>query len=198
MKNTRRAFLIAAWLACALAAAACAATPSPADAPRPRNLVFMIPDGCGPASIVLGRMCAGRPLALDSILVGASETSSTSSRVTDSAAGATAYASGIKTGNAMLGLDPEERPVGTLLEAAQARGMRTGMVVTCRLTHATPAAFASHVPDRGAEDSIAVQELEHGVDLLLGGGRANFLPAGAGGGRRDGRDLLGEARRRGC
>lgn len=173
-----------------------AAALAPAEA-RPRSVILMIPDGCGPATLDLARAVLGRPLALDSMLVGASRTGSASSRITDSAAGATALASGIKTNNAEIGEDAAGRPVGTVLEAAHARGMGVGLVATSRITHATPAAFAAHVPDRNTEDIIAVEELAARADVLLGGGREYFLPRRAGGGRRDGRDLLAEARRRG-
>lgn len=153
----------------------------------------MISDGMGSAAVGLARMVAGRALTLDSLLVGACETGASDARVTDSAASATALASGIKTRNAFIGLDPAGRPVGTILEAAQARGKATGLVVTSRITHATPAVFAAHELDRNSENEIAVQMIDHHVDLLLGGGRRFFLPASAGGSRADQRDLLAEA-----
>ncbi len=173
------------------------ATAGSARAPQVRNVIFMIPDGCGAAAVALARSFGGRPLTLDSMLVGAVETGSASSRVTDSAAGATAYASGVRTHNRVVGLDAAYRPVGTLLEAAQARGMRTGLVVRCPVTDATPAAFAAHAEVRTRADTIALQELDHRVDVMLGGGWPAFLPRAAGGDRADGLDLLAEARRRG-
>ncbi len=182
----------------ALAAPAARAAPRPeAGAARPRSVVFLIPDGCGPAAITLARLLAGHPLALDSLLVGAVETQSADSHVTDSAAGATAYATGVRTDNRKLGVDPAGRPLGTLLEAAAARGLATGLVTTAPLTDATPAAFAAHVTRRTQEDDIAAQMLAHRVDVLLGGGARHWRPQAAGGARRDGRDLLAEARRAG-
>ena len=174
------------------------AVAAPADATaRPRNVILMIPDGCGPAAITLARAAAGHPLVLDSLLVGAVETRSADSRVTDSAAAGTAYATGVRTRNRMLGVDPDERPLGTLVEAATARGLATGLVTTADLTDATPAAFVAHVSQRALEDSIAVEMLAHHVDVLLGGDRSSWCPEGAGGRRRDGRDLLAEHRARG-
>ena len=140
----------------------------------------MIPDGCGPAAITLARLVSGHPLVLDSLLVGAVETHSADSHVTDSAAGGTAYATGVKTRNRMLGVDPDERPLGTLLEAAEARGMATGLVTTADLTDATPAAFVAHVAQRTLQDSIAVEMLEHHVDVLLGGDWSRWRPDGGG------------------
>lgn len=167
------------------------------DGERPQNVILMIADGFGPASATLAREFSGEPLALDAILRGAVRTASTDSRVTDSAAGATAYASGIKTYNGAIGVDTLRRSVGTVLEAARAGGMRTGLVATSRVTHATPAAFAAHVPERWDEETIAAQMVERDIDVLFGGGRKFFVPEAEGGARTDGRDLLAEARARG-
>ena len=165
--------------------AALPATAQRGDAPR--NVVLMVADGFGPASATLARAAAGRPLALDSLLVGAVETSATDSRVTDSAAAATAYACGIKTYNGAIGVDTTGAPCRTVLEAARARGMATGLVATSRITHATPAAFAAHVAARDDEATIAAQMAAAGVDLIVGGGARFFHN------RADGRDLLAEA-----
>lgn len=192
--------VLPALLAMALAPGAVAAhaTAAPADATaRPRSVILMIPDGCGPAAITLARLVSGRALVLDSLLVGAVETHSADSHVTDSAASGTAYATGVKTRNWMLGVDPDERPLGTLLEAAEARGMSTGLVTTADLTDATPAAFVAHVARRTLQDSIAIEMLEHHVDLLLGGDWQHWRPVTAGGTRLDGRDLFAEHRGRG-
>lgn len=94
--------------------------------------------------------------------------------ITDSAAGATAFACGIKTYNRGIAIDPLRRPCGTVLEAAKLQGYMTGMVVTAKVTDATPACFASHVTDRGFENAIAEQLIGNGplnrtVDLLFGG-----------------------------
>jgi alkaline phosphatase len=182
-------------LAAAKGARPAARSASPAA--RPRNAILMIPDGCGPSAIALARLCAGRPLALDSILVGAASTRSATERITDSAASATALATGVKTCNARISVDTLYRPLGTVLEAARARGMATGLVAMSRITHATPAAFAAHADERSSEDTIAVQMLAQGVDVMFGGGRRHFVPRTSGGSRRDGRDLLAEARARG-
>lgn len=169
-----------------------------AQSPRPKNLILMIADGCGPASITMARDYAravlGREeLTLDAIQTGAVRTASASSRVTDSAAGATAYACGVKTYNGAIAVDTAGRPLATLLEAAKARGMATGLVATSRISHATPAAFAAHVPQRAMESEIAAQMLAQRVDVLLGGGWSYFLPTAEGGRRQDGRNLLREA-----
>ena len=199
MPGARR-FVLPARLALALAlgaAAAHAATPPADETARPRNVILMIPDGCGPAAITLARLVSGHPLVLDSLLVGAVETHSADSDVTDSAAAGTAYATGVKTRNRMLGVDPDERPLGTLIEAAKARGLATGLVTTADLTDATPAAFVAHVARRTLQDSIAIEMLQQHVDVLLGGDLSRWRPVSAGGRRRDGRDLIAEHRARG-
>ena len=144
----------------------------------PRNVVLMIADGFGPASATMGAAAKGAPLAFDSLLVGAVETSATDSRVTDSAASATAYACGIKTYNGAIAVDTLRRPCRTVLEAAHAAGLATGLVATSRITHATPAAFAAHVESRAEETEIARQLAASGVDLLMGGGLGPFTGDG--------------------
>lgn len=175
----------------------------PVDAQEaPRNVILFIADGCGPASFTLARdyvrATEGRMhLALDAHQVGSVRTFASNSRVTDSAASATAYACGVKTYNGAIGVDTLQRPVATLLEGAEAKGMATGLVATSRITHATPAAFSAHVASRSEENAIAAQQMAQGVDVILGGGRQHYLPADEGGRREDGRNLLAEAAAKG-
>ncbi|MEO0559458.1 MAG: alkaline phosphatase [Bacteroidota bacterium] len=160
-----------------------APTPSPE---RPRNVILFIADGFGPASATLGRGVKGAPLSFDPYLVGSVETSATDNRVTDSAASATAYACGAKSYNGAIAVLPDGLPCRTVLEVAEARGMATGLVATSRITHATPASFAAHVPQRSMEAEIASQYVTSGVELLMGGGRPFFID------RTDGRNLADE------
>lgn len=165
----------------------------------PRNVIFFITDGFGPSMSTLARdyqrdyLDGDSSLVMDAVEVGSVRTFSTSSRVTDSAASATAYATGVKTYNGAIGVDSSGAPVGTLLEAAHARGMLTGVVSTTRITHATPAAFTAHAAQRALEQDIAEQQIRSGADLILGGGRRNFVSESDGGTRKDGRNLLDEA-----
>jgi alkaline phosphatase len=177
--------------ACADAALGHAAADEPGP---PRNLILFIGDGLGPAYVTMARTFLGRPLALDSLLVGSASTASADSRVTDSGASATALACGVLTYNTAIGVDPGERARRSILEAAQVSGRATGLVATSRITHATPAAFAAHVKHRDREDEIAAQMLAKRIDVVLGGGSRHFLPRVEGIGRKDGRDLLQAAR----
>ncbi|KAI0004871.1 alkaline phosphatase-like protein [Xylariaceae sp. FL0662B] len=163
-----------------------------------RNLVFMVSDGMGPASLSLTRsfrqytegLDYGDTLTLDKHFWGSSRTRSSSSLVTDSAAGATAFSCGKKSYNGAISMLPDSTPCGTVLEAAKKAGYMTGLVVTTDITDATPACFASHVDVRQQNDDIALQEVGQGplnrvVDLMFGGGRCHFLPNRTEGGCRE-------------
>ncbi|KAH8781481.1 alkaline phosphatase [Diaporthe sp. PMI_573] len=154
-----------------------------------RNLIFMVSDGMGPASLSLTRsyrqLVEGLEhddtLTLDKHFWGTSRTRSSNRLVTDSAAGATAFSCGKKSYNGAISILPDSSPCGSVLEAAKKDGYHTGLVVTTDITDATPACFASHVDIREKENEIALQEIGEGalgrvVDLMLGGGRCHFLP----------------------
>lgn len=165
----------------------------------------------GPASLSLARsfrqftqnLTIDDILTLDHHLIGSSRTLSSSSLITDSAAGATAFSCALKSYNGAIGVNPEKEPCGTVLEAAKLQGYLTGLVVTTRITDATPAAFSSHVDYRFQEDLIAQQQLGdyplgRMVDLMIGGGRTHFYSGedvlyGSRGSRADGRNLIKEA-----
>ena len=175
-----------------------------------RNLIMMVSDGMGPTSLSLTRSWINhtystpydRALVLDDYLIGQSRTRSTSSLVTDSAAGATAFSCGLKSYNGAISVTPDEfLPCGSVMEAAKRKGYTTGLVVTTRITDATPAVFVSHARRREMEEFIARQmvgeshPLGRMVDLMFGGGRCKFLPnTTAGGCRSDGRDVVELAR----
>ncbi|RMZ77176.1 hypothetical protein DV737_g4482, partial [Chaetothyriales sp. CBS 132003] len=173
-----------------------------------RNMIFMVSDGMGPTSLSLtrsfGQYVTGRPfddvLVLDKHLIGSSRTRSTSSLITDSAAGATVFSCGLKTYNGAISVLPGHTPCGTVLEAAKLAGYMTGLVVTTRITDATPACFAAHANRRSYEDLIATHllgdyPLGRMVDLIIGGGRCHFLPNTTSGScRADDRDLVSFAK----
>lgn len=139
-----------------------------------KNVIFMIPDGFSASYVTNYRWYKGKQSLLDSMLVGMHRTYSANSAVTDSAAAATAMATGVKTNNRMISTSPEGKELKTILEAAEANGKASGLVATATITHATPAAFASHVASRINEREIAPQLLKNGVDVILGGGKKHF------------------------
>ncbi|KAF2076483.1 hypothetical protein CYY_002223 [Polysphondylium violaceum] len=145
--------------------------------PKKLNVIMMIGDGMGPAAMTLARVAFNRSLVLDHYLIGTVRTYSFNSTVTDSAAGATAYASCIKTNNTYVGVDPWDKPAATLMEAAKKNGLKTGLVVTTRVSDATPAAYFSHSHSRYEEKFIITQLPDKDVDVVLGGGKKYFTDA---------------------
>ncbi|NLC55604.1 MAG: alkaline phosphatase [Armatimonadetes bacterium] len=178
----------------------------PAMAAKARNVILFIGDGMGPSQVSLAALYSKeiqkRPLRmLDAAAagrMGIAYTSSANALVTDSAAAATALATGFKTNNGVIGLDAEGKRVPTILELARDRGLRTGLVATASITHATPAGFAAHVSSRGSEFEIAAQMADARIDVLLGGGLGFFRPKDQGGERTDGQDLVERLRAAGC
>lgn len=100
-------------------------------------------------------------------------------RVTDSAAAATAMATGVKVENRVLSLGTDGEPLETALEFFQGRCKSTGIVVSSYLNHATPAAFASHQPDRAMLKEIAAEMLTQTRPNLMLGGTAEGITAAA-------------------
>ena len=156
---------------------------------KSENLIVLIGDGMGPAQVTLSRLYAQEyeeieKLYMDDYLVGTNSTRADRSLdgeesgvVTDSAASGTAFATGNKTYNGAVSVTNEmiAKPVASVLEAAKEEGKSTGLISTARLTHATPAVYASHVRSRDNENAIASQYLEAGVDVLIGGGESYFV-----------------------
>jgi len=144
-----------------------------------RNVIFMISDGYGPSGQSFTRYTAlydgNQTVIFDNFLKGTVRTFSASSLITDSAAGATAFSCGKKTFNGGIAVDPVTlKPMGTMLEAAAMKGLKTGLVVKSALSDATPAAFSSHVGSRASQTEIASQQLTKGIEVMLGGGRKYY------------------------
>lgn len=148
---------------------------------KAKNIIFMVPDGTPQSTITAARIHIYGPgkehLYLETLAqIGYQSTHSRNSIVTDSAAAASAWACGQKFNNGEISFHREtgEAPK-TILELAKEMGKSTGLVATSTITHATPAAFGSHVFSRKCEKTIAKQLITTtGVDVLLGGGLDNF------------------------
>jgi alkaline phosphatase len=150
-----------------------------------KNVIFLIGDGMGLTQITAGMIRNNNYLNLErSQAVGLAKTSSSDNLVTDSAAGATALASGIKSYNGAIGVDPDKNPVPTLLEIATQNGISTGLVASSSITHATPACFYAHQPSRSMNEEIAQDLVNSEVDIFIGGGRDYFVN------REDGQNLI--------
>jgi alkaline phosphatase len=141
-----------------------------------KNVIYVIGDGMGLGAV------SSLVLAEDEVtgfeqapVVGLAETCSANNYVTDSPAGGTALATGTRTNNGYLGVDPEGRQLTSILRKAQTLGKKTGIVVNTTLTEATPAAFYAGVTSRKMTYDIAKQFVESQVDIAIGGGLDHFI-----------------------
>ena len=141
-----------------------------------KNLILMIGDGMGPQQVGLLEMYAreapnspyqGSDTAMSKFaktgLMGMSMTNPHDAIVVDSACSATQLAIGHRARSETVGLDGDGNPQETLLEKAKRLGKATGLISDTRMTHATPAAFASHQPHRSLENEIAAEMLSIGL-----------------------------------
>ena len=154
-----------------------------------KNVIFMIGDGTGIAQLYSGQLQEVGPdgylHAQRLPITGIVKTHSQDDLITDSASGATAYSCGIKTNNGVIAQDSKGNECVTLMELAQQAGMKTGLVATSGVTHATPASFATHIDSRNKYSEIAEQLVESEVDIILGGGLEYFIPSDSAGSNRD-------------
>lgn len=137
-----------------------------------KNVIYLIGDGMGLAQVAMLEVeadYAPTPFSRAEA-VALITTRSANNRVTDSAAAGTALASGYKTNNSMLGVTPDSVAVPSMMEMAHAQGMATGLVVSCYLQHATPAAFYAHVPRRHLNEEITADLVASDFDVMIGGG----------------------------
>ena len=148
----------------------------PSDKVRVKNIVLMIGDGMGITHITAAMIANKGELYMENFPVGGfMKIHSASGAETDSGASATAMSTGKKTYNGMIGIDKYEKAQRTIIELAESKGFATGIVVTASVTHATPAAFISHVYSRNYYEMIADQYLNTDIDVFIGGGRKNFM-----------------------
>lgn len=144
---------------------------------KPKNIVLIIGDGMATAQVTAGLYWKGNGKSVfeQFRVVGFHKSHSCNDLVTDSAAGATAFACGEKTNNGSIAvLPPDNQPCPTILEMLDAQGWATGMVVTCSATHATPASFIAHEDIRAFTENIAFDYLSTPIDCFIGGGEAYF------------------------
>lgn len=191
-----------------------------------RNVILFIGDGMGDSEITAARnyaMGAAGRLNMDRLPLTGEYTTyavrkddpSKPEYVTDSAASGTGWATGHKTYNGAISVDPSGKPVPTVLERAQKAGFRTGDVSTAEIEDATPAVLGAHVTDRGCygpddvsktcpanarenggAGSIAEQLTAHDIDVVLGGGKKAYGQTVKAGPDK-GRTVLDAARARG-
>ena len=177
-------------------------TPNIYPAEEINNIIFYIGDGMGATQVLTARialMGADKRFVIEKMPVtGLITTHAVDNLITDSAAGATAMATGVKTRNGMVGVTPDSTVLLTVMEAAMARGIAAGLVATSTITHATPASFASHVPSRRNQAEIAKQLIHSGLNIIFGGGKSYFIPSTESGSKRtDDQNLIEEGREHG-
>jgi alkaline phosphatase len=173
-------------------------------AQEPKNVIMVVGDGMGPAYTTAYRYFADDKNTLDveqtvfdRMLVGMASTypARISGYVTDSAAGATALATGVKSYNGAIAVNVDKKPVSTVLEWAKEQGMKTGVAVTSQINHATPAGYSVHNESRKNYDQIADSYFDEKIndhfvlDVMLGGGWDYFI--------RDDRNLVAEFKKAG-
>ncbi len=171
---------------------------------RPKNIILLIGDGMGVGHVTLARLAAqadGKTLMMDTMkTAGLVQTRSADSIMPDSAAAGTALATGWKTNNDMVSVLPDtsNTSVASILEVAQDLKKSTGLITDTDIVDATPAVFAAHARSREELPEIAGKILRQKVDVLLGGGRAFFIPQSRTGSmRKDETDLLARAAQEG-
>lgn len=140
-----------------------------------KNIILLIGDGMGSAQVYAGLTANKGQLNLMQFpYSGYSITTSASNYITDSAAGGTALSTGKKTYNGAIGVDTAGTPIKTILEIAEEMGKGTGLVSSSSITHATPASFIAHQPERGMQEEIAADFLKTDIDVFIGGGKKYF------------------------
>jgi len=154
-----------------------------------RNVIIMIGDGMGPQQVGLLTLYAklapnstvpDRTTAIERVLndgvVSVVTNQPYGVLVADSAAAATQLATGRYARSEMIGADYRGERVENIIEVAHRVGKSAGLVTDTRITHATPAGFVAHQANRESENEIAVDMLDHRVEVLLGGGLRNWVP----------------------
>jgi alkaline phosphatase len=168
---------------------------------KAKNVILFIGDGMSLAHRVAARVLAkgiaeGKAfgkLAMDDMPhMALVATAGSDSIITDSANSASAYATGHKAAVNAMGVyadrtrdlldDPKVETVTSL--AQRMRAMAVGIVTNTEIEDATPAAMVAHTRRRTDYDRIVEQFDAAKPDVMLGGGKANFLPKSAEGSRR--------------
>jgi alkaline phosphatase len=169
-----------------LSSASCVSAVIPEQDTAPKNIIMVIGDGMGPAYTTAYRYFSDNPntemieeTVFDRHLKGFSSTypAAISGVVTDSAASATALATGVKSYNGAIGVDVNKKSVQSVLEWAKLQGKSTGVVVTSQINHATPASYLTHNESRNNYNAIADSYIDEGIkaDLYFGGGWQYFI-----------------------
>jgi len=146
-----------------------------------KNVILLIGDGMGQNQVKAGEIYKGEKLVLQSLPhTTYALTRSANNSVTDSAAAATALATGVRTNNNMVGLDPTGKELTTIMDIALAHGKRTGVITTEELYGATPMGFSAHNVSRSASAELLESAAKSGINLFAsaGGATSSFTANG--------------------
>lgn len=165
---------------------------------KAKNLIFLVSDGMSQGTLTMTdqflQMRDGRKSHWMNLYRehparrGMMDMASANALVTDSAAASSSWGCGRRVPNGRINMDRQDNPLEPIMQIAKRNGLRTGLVTTATVTHATPAGFVANGPQRGDEALFAKQYLEREVDVVLGGGMQFFSARG----RRDNVDLVAE------
>ncbi len=152
--------------------------PEKSELTEAKNVIILIGDGMGQNQTQLSQWYfsgARTPYNMQSMpYVGLSKTYSANEAVTDSAAGGSAIATGIKTDNYHIASGYLISKNKNLTEYALEKGMAAGILTTTDITDATPAVFSSHAEDRLYRAEIASEQASSGIDIIMGSGGEHF------------------------
>jgi alkaline phosphatase len=173
----------------------------------PKYVFFFLADGGGMAHLEIARQYSRQIhnegfVIIDKIIkegaIGVMTTHAADSLSTDSAAAATALAGGCKANLGALGICADGIVPVSAMELARQRGMKLALVTNATVYDASPAAFVCHVPNRRDYAAIISRYLDLEPDVLLGGGKEQFLPKSRSGSRRaDEMDMVGAFEKKG-
>ncbi|NNM22208.1 MAG: alkaline phosphatase [Flavobacteriaceae bacterium] len=159
---------------------------------KPKNIILLIGDGMGLSQVSSSEFFKEEPSHFEEFpVIGLIKTSASDMLITDSAAGATAFASGIKTYNGAIGMAPDYSEVETIVEQLSGRGYSSGVIATSSIVHATPASFYAHSRSRSLYEDIAADLVDSEIDFFAGGGLAFFQQ------RSDSIDMISRLKERG-
>jgi alkaline phosphatase len=160
---------------------------------RAKNIIFLIGDGMGISQVSAAAIKNNNKLHIMQFpVIGIHNPQPVEGLITDSAAGATAFAAGVKTFNGAIGVTADSTPVETILEECEKIGMATGLVATSTIVHATPASFIAHRPSRKQYEEIASDFMNTEIDYFVGGGKKYFDRRS-----KDDRNLVEEMQKKG-
>lgn len=171
-----------------------------------KNIIFMVSDGMSTGTLTVADLLKQSKYGQKTHWMnlyenpdrkfhrGLMDMAALDSTVTDSSAAASSWGCGHRINNGAVNYGPNGENYRTILEIFRDAGKATGLVTTTRITHATPAGFATNAESRGMEDEIAEQYSDRNYDLLMGGGNRHFSSNS----REDGQDLFQKMRNNGC